>query len=151
MNYKTILINDFSDAKFQEAFRTYFAEEEMHIKDWKGLFAEMNRQKDNAAFVRTNGKGEVVGFLQFQPGEMEHWFFRESVGFIREFWICPTYRGEGHGKDLLALTETHFMERGITRILLTADKAEGFYLCHGYRKAAGIQAKNQMDVFEKQL
>ena len=151
MNYQDILINDFNDARFQQAFRTYFTEEGMHIKNWDALFAEMSSQQANAAFLRLDGKGNVIGFLQFQPGEMCHWFFREPIGFIREFWIAEAHRGKGHGSELLELTESYFQEQGISRSILTAGDAEGFYLRHGYRKASRIFAKNNMDVFVKQL
>lgn len=151
MDYQDILINDFSDARFQQAFRTYFTEEGMHIKNWDALFAEMNSQQANAAFLRLDGKGNVIGFLQFQPGEMNHWFFREPIGFIREFWVAESYRGEGHGRKLLELTENYFREQKISRSILTADDAEDFYLRCGYRKESRIIAKNNMDVFVKQL
>lgn len=151
MKYTDILIHDFTDARFQKAFRQYFHELGMNVKNWDGLFAEMNEQEGNGAFLRLSGEGEVIGFLQFQPGELTHWFFREPVGFIREFWIAGPFRGKGHGGGLLALTETYFKEQGLSRVLLTADEAEPFYLHHGYRKEPRILAKNNMDVFEKQL
>lgn len=151
MHHQDILISDFSDARFQQAFRTYFTEEGMHIKNWDALFAEMNSQQGNAAFLRLNRDGEVIGFLQFQPGEMTHWFFREPVGFIREFWIAEPYRGNGHGRGLLSYTEAYFRESGIGRVLLTADAAEDFYLRQGYRKESRIFAKNNMNVFIKVL
>lgn len=151
MDYQDILISDFSDVRFQQAFRAYFTEEGMHIKNWDALFTEMNSQQGNAAFLRISKNSEVIGFLQFQPGEMTHWFFREPVGFIREFWIAKPYRGNGHGSGLLSHTEAYFRERGIGRVLLTADAAEEFYLHHGYRKESRVFAKNNMNVFIKVL
>ena len=151
MNYQDIMISDFSDVRFQQAFRQYFSELGMNIRNWDALFAEMNNQKGNTALLRINTNGEVIGFLQFQPGEMNHWFFKEPIGFIREFWIAEAYRGKGHGGGLLKRTENYFKERGIGRAVLTADDAEGFYLCHGYQKESRIFAKNNMDVFVKQL
>ena len=151
MDYQDILISDFSDVRFQQAFRAYFTEEGMHIKNWDALFAEMNSQKDNQAFVRVNEKDEIVGFLQFQPGEMNHWFFRQPIGFVREFWIAQPFRGQGHGSQLLALTEEYFIKQGLARAILTAEDAEDFYLRQGYEKEPCIAAKNKMNVFSKQL
>ena len=37
------LISDFFDSGFQKAFRQYFAELGIHVRDWDGLFQEMNR------------------------------------------------------------------------------------------------------------
>ena len=65
MDYQDILISDFSDVRFQQAFRAYFTEEGMHIKNWDALFTEMNSQQRNAAFLRISKNGEVIGFLQF--------------------------------------------------------------------------------------
>lgn len=151
MKYTDYLINDFNDERFQQAFRTYFTEEGMNIKNWDALFAEMNRQKDNQAFVRVNEEEKIVGFLQFQPGEMNHWFFQQPIGFIREFWIAQPFRGQGHGSQLLALTEEYFIKRGLARAILTADDAKDFYLRHGYAKEPCIVAKNKMNVFSKRL
>lgn len=151
MDHQDILISDFHDTRFQQAFRRYFAELGMNIRNWDALFAEMNSQEGNAAYLRMGTNGEVIGFLQFQPGEMTHWFFREPTGFIREFWIAEAYRRKGHGRELLELTESYFQEQGISRSILTADDAEGFYLSHGYRKESRIFAKNNMSVFVKQL
>ena len=151
MDYQDYLIDDFSDRRFQNAFRCYFTELKMNIRNWDALFTEMNSQPENLAFLRLRTDGEIIGFLQFQPGEMKHWFFRESVGFIREFWIAEPFRCKGHGSQLLAKTETWFRDNGIGRSLLTADDAEGFYLRNGYRKTSRILAKNNMDVFEKSL
>ncbi len=151
MKYTDVLIDDFKDARFQKAFRQYFTQLGMNIKNWDALFDEMNHQEGNLAFLRMSENEEIIGFLQFQPGEMTHWFFQEPIGFIREFWIAEAYRGKGHGGGLLALTETYFKERGIGRLLLTADDAESFYLRHEYQKASWLFAKNNMDVFVKQL
>lgn len=151
MDYQDVMISDFSDVRFQQAFRQYFSELGMNIRNWDALFAEMNSQKGNAALLRINTNGEVIGFLQFQPGEMNHWFFRELIGFIREFWVAESYRGKGHGRKLLELTENYFREQKISRSILTADDAEDFYLRCGYRKESRIIAKNNMDVFVKQL
>jgi len=151
MDYQDIMISDFSDVRFQQVFRQYFSELGMNIRNWDALFAEMNSQKGNTALLRINTNGEVIGFLQFQPGEMNHWFFREPIGFIREFWVAESYRGEGHGRELLELTENFFREHKISRSILTADDAEDFYLRCGYRKESRIIAKNNMDVFVKQL
>ena len=41
MKYTDVLIDDFKDARFQKAFRQYFTELGMNIKNWDALFAEM--------------------------------------------------------------------------------------------------------------
>ena len=144
------LVSDFADVRFREAFQTYFAELGISVKDWDGLFREMN-DDDNLAYLRLTDDGDVIGFIQFKPITLVNWFFEERAGFIREFWIAEAHRGEGHGTVLLGLAEGYFMEHGINRILLTTDDAAAFYEKHGYRKAPYVQAKNHDDVYVKEL
>lgn len=145
------MISDFSGSAFQTAFRQYFSELEIHIGDWDGLFAEMNNDGDNLAFVRTAQNGKIIGFLQFKPTKFTSWFFEETCGFIREFWIAPEFRNQNHGTALLRLAEKHFLENGIYTSILTSDTATPFYEKHGYVKAPGCKAKNRDPVFLKHL
>lgn len=150
MSVNTILLSEFTDLRFRAAFQTYFAELGIAVRDWDGLFREMDEDKTNRAYLSLD-EGGAVGFLQFQLTAFSNWFFEEPFGFIREFWVAPGYRRQGHGKTLLGLTETYFVEQGVRRVLLTTDDAVGFYLANGYEKAPGIQAKNKMEVLVKAL
>ena len=51
--FSDMLISDFSEPLFQTAFQTYFSELGITVRDWDGLFREMNDEGDNQAFVRT--------------------------------------------------------------------------------------------------
>lgn len=153
-DYTDTLITDFFDPGFQNAFRQYFAELGITVKDWDGLFREMDRGDQgerNAAYVRTAADGGVIGFIMLVPIRFTSWFFEETCGFIREFWVAEAFRNQGHGSQLLALAERYFLERGIYTSILTTDTAQGFYERHGYRKAAGCKAKNKDGVFSKRL
>lgn len=148
------LISDFFDLGFQKAFRQYFAEIGIKVKDWDGLFQEMNRGdggEKNAAYVRLSANGGTIGFLLFIPIRFTSWFFEETCGFIREFWVADEFRNKGHGSELIALAERYFLEHGIYTSVLTTDTAKEFYERHGYRKAAGCSAKNKDEVFVKRL
>lgn len=148
------LIFDFSDPVFQAAFQQYFAEMGVTVRDWDGLFREMdegNEGEKNAAYVRMAAGGGVIGFILFIPIRSTSWFFEETRGFIREFWIAEEFRSRGHGSELIALAERYFLERGICSSILTTDTAERFYERHGYAKASGCRAKNKDDVFVKRL
>ena len=148
------LITDFTDPAFQAAFKQYFAELEINVKDWDGLFREMNANsggEKNAAYVRMTEDGGVIGFIQFVPVRFTSWFFEETLGFIREFWVAEAFRGHGHGAQLLALAEDQFLERGIYTAILTTDTAERFYERRGYVRARGCRAKNKDEVFVKRL
>ncbi|MBR6321509.1 MAG: GNAT family N-acetyltransferase [Lachnospiraceae bacterium] len=145
------LTSDFTDPGFQAAFRQYFTELGITVANWDGLFAEMNGEGDNEAYVRTAEDGSVVGFIQFKPIRFTSWFFEESCGFIREFWIAEAYRNLGHGSELLALAETYLQKKGFCTFVLTTDTAEAFYLRHGYRKAPGMKAKNGDPAYIKRV
>ena len=148
------LISDFSDPLFRTAFQRYFAEMGIHVKDWDGLFREMNEGNEgekNAAYVRTAAEVGVIGFIQFIPIRFTSWFFEETCGFIREFWVAEKFRSQGHGSALLALAEGYFLEQGIRTGILTTDTAQCFYERHGYVREPGCRAKNTDDVLIKRL
>lgn len=151
MTVNTILLSDFTDPRFRAAFQAYFAEMEVSISDWDGLFQEMNAEGNNKAYLLLDEDSRVLGFLLFQMTGFSNWFFEEPFGFIREFWTEPAHRRQGLGKTLLYLTEAYFMEHGAYRSLLTADNAMDFYLNNGYQRAPGIQAKNKIEVLVKDL
>lgn len=151
MAVNTILLSDFTDPRFRTAFQSYFTEIGFSIKDWDGLFQEMDEEGNNRAFLLLDEDSEAQGFLQFQMTGFSNWFFEEPFGFIREFWVSPAYRRQGYGKMLLHLAEAYFVEHGAFRSVLTADDAVEFYLANGYEKALGIQAKNKMEVLVKAL
>jgi len=151
MTENTVLLSDFTDSRFCAAFQTYFTELNIHVSDWDGLFQEMNGDGNNLAYLLLDGDGRTLGFLQFQMTGFSNWFFEEPFGFIREFWVAPAYRRQGHGKMLLHLAEAYFLKHGLHRSIRTADDAVAFYLANGYQKATGIKAKNQMEVLVKCL
>lgn len=147
---KDILITDFTNPDFRAAFQAYFAEFGVQIRDWDGLFREMDSSGENTAILRMDEE-ETVGFAMFCPVTLENWFFRARYGFLREFWVKPEHRGRGHGTALLALAEDHFRERGVTQMILTTDTAEEFYLARGYKKNGNMSAVNKDEVFIKNL
>jgi len=149
--YTNILISDFTLPEFQSAFKTYFQELGITVSNWDGLFAEMNSSQNTWAFLRFSKDKELIGFLMFTYSELSDWFFSESVSFLREFWIAPARRSQGHGTALLSLAESKFLQDGIFKAILTTDTASQFYLRQGYVPAPHIRAKNKMDVYVKEL
>ena len=149
VRYCDTYIKDFTDPLFEEAFKKYFSELEITVKDWDGLFQEMNDDEGVAAVIRTAEDGSVMGFIMYQPIQFTSWFFEETRGFIREFWIAKEYRNQGHGSQLLKLVEDEFIRQGIRSFILTTDTAEDFYLNHGYKTVSNCTAKNKDRVFIK--
>lgn len=148
---KDILISDFSNPFFKNAFQSYFEELGIKVTDWDGMFKEMNEEKDNYAYVRLTDTNNVVGFIQFKPIELSNWFFNVKMGFIREFWVSKEYRKTGNGTDLLQLAEVYFIKNGLYKSILTTDTAHKFYETNGYIKDTNIVAKNKDDVYIKDL
>lgn len=153
MSYTDVLVQDFTDAAFERAFRLYFAEMGIELKEeqWPALFEEMNREGGNAAYVRLAPDGEVIGFIQFTMIELTNWFFKWPMGFVREFWVNQSFREQGFGRELLQKTEAYFAAHGAARSILTTDLAEAFYLHCGYQKAPDIAALNEDTVLMKTL
>ena len=148
---ETKLIEDFTDPGFRESFKLYFWELGINVKDWDGLFREMDGDgRGNKAYLRMDGE-RTVGFLQFCVMDCAGWFMAKELGFVREFWIAPEYRGQGHGSQLLGLAEEYFAERGVTTAALTTDTTPGFYAKRGYRHDPGFKAKNGDPVYIKHL
>lgn len=153
MKTEDILIDDFTDPRFKKAFQAYFKELGISVRDWDGLFAEMNHDPNgkNYAYLRLAENGAVVGFLQFAPMHVKSWFFDTETGFIREFWVAEEYRGKGHGTQLLNCTEQYFAAHNILSTILTTDTAPDFYRKNGYVQMERIVAINKDPVFVKIL
>ncbi len=102
----------------------------------------------NMAYIR-QCENEPLGFIQFTFITLEGWFFKERLGFIREFWVAEKFRKQGHGTEMLSLAEKYFKDSGIRRIVLTAEENEQqFYLNRGYTICECISAKNNKELCE---
>ena len=151
MQQKDILINDFTDPAFEMAFKRYFADIGVNVRDWDRLFSEMNSEERNLAYMRFDEDDIPIGFIQFTIMSFSSWFFKTEIGFIREFWVEHKHRGQGHGSALLHLAEEYFIGKGVHKAILTTDTAEDFYVRLGYKKDVDIAAKNNDPVFIKSL
>ena len=149
--FQDIMMEDFTGPAFRQVFSLYFKELGIEVRDWDGLFREMNTDgRGNRAFLRMAGD-QPVGFIQFCPMELASWFFTKRAGFVREFWVAPAYRGQGHGTALLGLAESWFQNQGFTGAILTTNTAPAFYTRRGYQPDPGFQAKNSDPVFIKRF
>lgn len=148
-----IFIKDYFDERFTNCFKKYFAELGLTIKNWDGLFEEMNscRIKDKFETILLLDRNEPIGFIQFQCETFMNWFFQESAGFIREFWIAEKYRNQGYGTKLMNLSFSYFQEKDIHKVLLTTDTAEDFYERKGFKKDLSYSAKNNLPTYVKNI
>ncbi|MBE5769030.1 MAG: hypothetical protein E7333_05525 [Clostridiales bacterium] len=81
--------------QFQNAFKIYFGELGICIRDWDGLFREKAADNGNITALSLSGQGQVIGFIQLKRDTLSHWFFEEKLGFIREFWVSTAFRKQG--------------------------------------------------------
>jgi len=176
MKYTDMLMTSYDDTAFQTAFRAYFAELGCRVTNWDGLFAAMGETGRDYAWTRRDEDGRVVGFasgmsvderdytwtrrdedgrvmgfIQFTPMELTSWFFWAKVGFIREFWMAPEMRRQGHGTELLQMAEKELKAQGCAYAILTTDTAPDFYRKNGYTLQSGITARNASPVYAKVL
>lgn len=146
---QNITLTDHRDPRFADAFMRYFAELGICVRDWSGLWDEMNRSGVSTLLRICNG--DTVGFIQYEVSVSKSAFFEERIGFVRELWVAPAARRGGHGAALLSLAEEACRAEGIGRILLTTDTAEAFYLRRGYCPRPDVSAANRLPVLEKRL
>lgn len=146
-----VTIADFKNRLFVSAFKQYFSEFGINVNDWESLFDEMNREEHMGAFLMVESGDSVLGFIQYQFIQLNSSFFEQNLGFIREFWVQSEYRKRGYGTYLLKKAEEHFCEKGIKKIILTSDTEEVYFTAHGYKRDMSIYAKNNDNVYVKEL
>ena len=145
------IITDAMNPAFQRAFKMYFEELGVSLRDWSSLFQEMNEDPGTKILMEMAEHNLVIGFIMVKIDALSNWFFEEKIGFIREFWIDPAFRNQGYGKALLQRAEVYFVENEIFKAILTTDTAPDFYKKSGYKQDTSYTAKNKDDVYTKLL
>lgn len=146
-------INDHFDQQFTDTFKKYFKELGINVNNWNGIFTEMNDciGKYNMKTLVILFNGKTIGFIQFQKDELLNWFFKEQIGFIREFYIDSQYRGKGYGSRLIELALKWFKDEGIKKVLLTSDTADAFYIKLGFKHDEAYLANNALRTYVIEL
>ncbi len=145
------IITDAMNPAFQSAFKMYFEELDLSIRDWNGLFQEMSEDPGTKILMEMAEHNLVIGFIMVKIDALSNWFFEEKIGFIREFWIDPAFRNQGYGKALLQQAEAYLGKNEIFKAILTTDTAPDFYKKNGYKQDASYKSKNKDDVYTKLL
>jgi ribosomal protein S18 acetylase RimI-like enzyme len=77
-------------------------------------------------------KGEILGGLIANP-------YGPGSAKLRQMWIHPDLRGQGHGCELLSEVESRLSSEGIKHFVLHArENAAGFYEKCGYRTVGDV-------------
>ncbi|MDR1704021.1 MAG: GNAT family N-acetyltransferase [Clostridiales bacterium] len=99
------------------------------------------------------GKGsEFIGFCLFQIDTPDNPMCkREGWGFIREFYVIPSYRHKGYARQMCIFAENKILEYKPAGIYLTADPNNGipFWRAMGYSYSNKVDEKNQNEIYEK--
>ena len=90
----------------------------------------------------------VVGFSIFQiDNEKSDWNKFTGYGFIREFFIVPTKRCKGLGKELAKYTTIELFSMGAKNIYLdTAKNARDFWLKCGFVSTGKFDESNSNEI-----
>jgi (aminoalkyl)phosphonate N-acetyltransferase len=87
---------------------------------------------------------QAVGFISVHLQYLLH--HAAQVAEIQEFYVNPTQRSAGIGKQLLAVAETWVQQQGVKEIELSTNQkrihAHRFYLREGYKNSHFKMTKN---------
>ena len=75
--FSDVLISDFSDLLFQTAFKTYFSELGINVKDWDGLFREMNDEGDIKPLSGRSETEASSGLYSLSPQSLRAGFLKK--------------------------------------------------------------------------
>lgn len=151
MNYKMIMITDYSSDEFKEAFTAYFNEIGINLKKDTDLWDIMSNTKDLYCYA-IKDLDCIIGFIMFQKEifNSSNDFFVEHVGYIRELYVRKKYRKSGIGKLLINKAEDFFRKNAVYKLILTyEDNAIGFYKKLDCIEDKSYIAKNKQNVVVK--
>jgi GNAT superfamily N-acetyltransferase len=95
---------------------------------------------------------EIIGFVLAQIDTPDNPMCkREGWGFIREFYINPSFRRKGYAKQMCEFIEKIIRKNGSSDIYLTSDAKTGvpFWEAMGYVFFGKVDDKNGNKIYEK--
>ena len=85
-----------------------------------------------------------IGFSIFQIDSTESdWCKRPGWGFIREFYVIPSFRNHGYGKALAAHTVQQLKSMGAQNLYLTSTEAVPFWQKCGWSRTQTLCSNDQ--------
>ena len=147
-------LSDFYDPRFQQAFRAYFLEIGVNLREDTDVFDHIAEsfEKENMHTFVLGDENSLAGFIMVQPECLKGSFFEERTGFIRELWVAPSGRHLGYGSQLLEKAENFFRVKRISKLILTYEEdALPFYLKKGFMPDGSYEAKNNGKILIKLL
>ena len=85
-----------------------------------------------------------IGFSIYQIDSVESdWCKRPGWGFIREFYVIPSFRNHGYGKALAAHTVQQLKSMGAQNLYLTSTEAVPFWQKCGWSRTQTLCSNDQ--------
>lgn len=105
------------------------------LRDYETQLRDAVHSPYEALFV-LDDEGRVCGFLWI---EIRSTMVDELVGYVKNVYVAPDLRGQGYGKQLLAVADEWFKARGCPKASLDVSvcnpEAVAFYRSAGYEVA----------------
>ena len=99
-------------------------------------------QRDSCRLFVVEERGQLVGFLFAEIETPTTPSTEPPPAWIHELWLEPEARGRGLGAELLAEADAFFASRGVRRLSVRVETANGagleFWSRHGFLERARI-------------
>ena len=121
------------------------------LKKWVGSIISMQGPKDRHLELCYLGK-EPIGFLYGKVDRDGHnGYIRPGWGYIMEFYVIPSRRRKGCGREMYKRLEKLFKDDGADKMYLTADPVTGkpFWEAMGFSATGERSPENKMEIYEK--
>lgn len=144
------------DEEFKKVFREYFACVGINLKSDTLIFDEIQKDIDeNGVKILTIRKADkLIAFIIYQEIKMKglDGFFKQKLGFIREFYVMLSERGNGYSKLLSQRVEDEFKKHNIKKVILNAhEDMYDFYFKQGYYIDDTFTCANELKCLFKEL
>ena len=136
--------------EFEKVFREYFIEEGINLRPDTTVFDEMQKgiEEHGVKILTIRKDDKLIAFIMYQIIKMTALdeFFKQKLGFIREFYVIPSERGNGYSKVLTQNVEEYFKRHEVDRIILNAEEEvyefyfkQGYYIDETYKSANNLR------------
>lgn len=110
-----------------------FRVDERFLRDYKHQLRQATRAPAQRLWVLDEGGG-VCGFVW---ATLISTMVDDCVGYIKNIYVAPQWRGQGYGQQLLATAEQWFRQQGVNQAVLDAsvdnEAARTLYERMGYQ------------------
>ena len=148
MTIHSTTLNTAKDKDFMTLFRQYFKGFSMEAPPALFDMIEKDTQTYDHKIIMLYEDTLPIGFCMFQIDTPENpWCMKVGAGDIRELFIVPTHRKQGHGSTLINQVKQYCLDKGVEEILLTSDAHESFWASNGFYPTGDIHPGNDGPIY----